>query len=262
MPGAAITEVEIDGVLHEYTSIEGVQEDVVDILLNLKQVALTHAHARQRRAAPVTRRARARSRPATSSTDHDIEVVNPELVIANLTKAGELNMTLRVERGRGYRPAASARRVRRAEPPDRPPAAGRVVLARCVASPTRWMRRASNSAPTSTSWSSTSRPTAPSTRKKPSAAPAASSRISCRCSWTCRARKRPAPRCPRCSSTRCCCVRSTSSSSPCVGPTASRRRTSTTSATSCSARKSSCCARRTSARSRSPRSRKCCRATA
>ena len=52
MPGAAITEVEIDGVLHEYTSIEGVQEDVVDILLNLKQVALEHAHARQRRAAP------------------------------------------------------------------------------------------------------------------------------------------------------------------------------------------------------------------
>src|ERR1700727_2719563 len=71
MPGSAITEVEIDGVLHEYTSIEGVQEDVVDIQL-----------------------------------DHDVEVVNPDLVIANLTKAGELSMTLRVERGRGYRPAA------------------------------------------------------------------------------------------------------------------------------------------------------------
>ncbi len=52
MPGSAITEVEIDGVLHEYTSIEGVQEDVVDILLNLKSVALRMPHARQRGAAP------------------------------------------------------------------------------------------------------------------------------------------------------------------------------------------------------------------
>ena len=60
MPGCAITEVEIDGVLHEYTSIEGVQEDVVDILLNLKQVAIAHAHARQRASCACTRRARAR----------------------------------------------------------------------------------------------------------------------------------------------------------------------------------------------------------
>ena len=54
---------------------------------------------------PVARRARARSPPATSSVDHDVEIVNPDQVIANLTKAGELNMTLKVERGRGYRPA-------------------------------------------------------------------------------------------------------------------------------------------------------------
>ena len=51
MPGAAITEAEIEGVLHEYTSIEGVQEDVVDVLLNLKLVALKMHCARSRRAA-------------------------------------------------------------------------------------------------------------------------------------------------------------------------------------------------------------------
>ena len=66
MPGCAITEVEIDGVLHEYTSIEGVQEDVVDILLNLKRRRAAHAHARHARSCACTRRARARSRPATS----------------------------------------------------------------------------------------------------------------------------------------------------------------------------------------------------
>ena len=67
MPGCAITEAEIDGVLHEYTSIEGVQEDVVDILLNLKQVAI-RLNAREETSCACTRRARARSRPATFSS--------------------------------------------------------------------------------------------------------------------------------------------------------------------------------------------------
>jgi len=140
MPGSAITEVEIDGVLHEYTSIEGVQEDVVDILLNLKSVAL-RMHTRDSAELRLHKKGPGPVTAGDIQTDHDIDVVNPELVIANLTKAGELNMTLRVERGRGYRPAA---------------------------------RRASSSAPISTSSSSISRPTAPSTRKRRSAAPAAS----------------------------------------------------------------------------------------
>ncbi len=104
MPGAAITEAEIDGVLHEYTSIEGVQEDVVDILLNLKLVAirlntrdLAELRLHKKGPGPVT--------AGDIQLDHDVEVINPDLVIANLTKAGELNMTLKVERGRGYRPA-------------------------------------------------------------------------------------------------------------------------------------------------------------
>src|ERR1700752_2394277 len=104
MPGSAITEADIDGVLHEYPSIEGVQEDVVDILLNLKAIAL-------RMHAPDIAEIRLHKKgpgPVTAgdiSGDHDIEVLNPDLVIANLTKAGELNMTLKVERGRGFRPA-------------------------------------------------------------------------------------------------------------------------------------------------------------
>ena len=104
MPGCAITEAEIDGVLHEYTSIEGVQEDVVDILLNLKQVAIrlnardeTELRLHKKGPGPVT--------AGDIQLDHDVEVLNTDLVIANLTKAGELNMTLKVERGRGYRPA-------------------------------------------------------------------------------------------------------------------------------------------------------------
>src|SRR5438094_195502 len=106
MPGSAITEVEIDGVLHEYTSIEGVQEDVVDILLNLKTVAL-RMHSRDSAELRLHKKGPGPVTAGDIQTDHDIEVVNPELVIANLTKAGELSMTLRVERGRGYRPAAS-----------------------------------------------------------------------------------------------------------------------------------------------------------
>ena len=105
MPGAAITEVEIDGVLHEYTSIEGVQEDVVDILLNLKLVAI-RMHTRDSAELRLSKKGPGPVTAGDIQTDHDIDVVNPELVIANLTKAGELNMVLRVERGRGYRPAS------------------------------------------------------------------------------------------------------------------------------------------------------------
>ncbi len=104
MPGCAITEAEIDGVLHEYTSIEGVQEDVVDILLNLKQVAI-RLNAREETQLRLHKKGPGPVTAADIQLDHDVEVLNGDLVIANLTKAGELNMTLKVERGRGYRPA-------------------------------------------------------------------------------------------------------------------------------------------------------------
>jgi len=104
MPGAAITEVEIEGVLHEYTSIEGVQEDVVDILLNLKGVAI-RMHARESAELRLHKKGPGPVTAGDIQVDHDVEVVNPELVIANLTKAGELSMQIKVEKGRGYRPA-------------------------------------------------------------------------------------------------------------------------------------------------------------
>ncbi|MGC4029686.1 MAG: DNA-directed RNA polymerase subunit alpha [Steroidobacteraceae bacterium] len=104
MPGAAITEAEIEGVLHEYTSIEGVQEDVVDILLNLKAVAI-RMHSRESAELRLSKKGPGPVTAGDIQTDHDVEIVNPELVIANLTKAGSLSMTLKVEKGRGYRPA-------------------------------------------------------------------------------------------------------------------------------------------------------------
>jgi DNA-directed RNA polymerase subunit alpha len=105
MPGAAVTEVEIDNVLHEYTAIEGVQEDVVEILLNLKLLAI-RMHARERAELTLHKKGPGPVRAGDISVDHDVEIVNPELVIANLMGAGELKMMLTIERGRGYRPAA------------------------------------------------------------------------------------------------------------------------------------------------------------
>jgi DNA-directed RNA polymerase subunit alpha len=106
MPGAAIVEAEIEGVLHEYTSIEGVQEDVVEILLNLKGVAI-RMHSRDRVELTVHRKGPGPVTAGDIVTDHDVEVVNPKHVIANLTSSGELKMMLTIERGRGYRAAVT-----------------------------------------------------------------------------------------------------------------------------------------------------------
>src|SRR5512145_947475 len=123
MPGSAITEVEIDGVLHEYTSIEGVQEDVVDILLNLKLVAL-RLNAREESELRLSKKGPGPVRAGDIQADHAVEILNPELVIANLTKAGELNMTLKVEKGRGFRPAGQRLAFEEASRPI-----GRLLLA-------------------------------------------------------------------------------------------------------------------------------------
>ena len=85
MPGAAIVEAEIEGVLHEYTSIEGVQEDVVDILLNLKSVAIK-MHTRDEVELRLAKKGPGPVRAGDIVVDHGVEIVNPELVIANLTK--------------------------------------------------------------------------------------------------------------------------------------------------------------------------------
>ena len=104
MPGCAVTGVEIDGVLHEYSAIEGVQEDVMEIMLNLKGVALL-MHNREEATLRLSKKGQGQVTAGDIVLDHDIEVINPEYVIANLTEGGELNMTLKVEMGRGYEPA-------------------------------------------------------------------------------------------------------------------------------------------------------------
>jgi len=105
MPGAAIMEVEIDDVLHEYTTIEGMQEDVTEILLNLKGIAIK-MHARDESVLTLNKKGPGVVTAADIQLDHDVEIVNPEHVIAHLTKVGELNMTMRAVVGRGYHPAA------------------------------------------------------------------------------------------------------------------------------------------------------------
>jgi len=115
MPGSTITEAEIEGVLHEYSTIEGVQEDVIDILLNLKKVAL-RMHQREEAVLTLSKKGPGPVTAGDITIDHDIEIINPEHVIANLTKAGELKMTLKVTKGRGYEPAT----VRQTEEEGRP----------------------------------------------------------------------------------------------------------------------------------------------
>jgi DNA-directed RNA polymerase subunit alpha len=103
MSGCAVTEVEIEGVLHEYTTVEGVEEDVTDILLNLKGLAIK-MHSKDEAYISLRKSGPGPVRASDITVDHDIEICNPDHMIANLTKAGELNMTMKVERGRGYRP--------------------------------------------------------------------------------------------------------------------------------------------------------------
>jgi DNA-directed RNA polymerase subunit alpha len=104
MPGTAITEAEIEGVLHEYSTIEGVQEDVIDILLNLKKVAL-RMHNRTEAIVTLKKKGPGPVIAGDITVDHDIEIVNPDYLIANLTKEGELSMRLKIAKGRGYQPA-------------------------------------------------------------------------------------------------------------------------------------------------------------
>jgi DNA-directed RNA polymerase subunit alpha len=103
MVGYAPTEVQISGVVHEYSTIDGVREDVVDLLLNLKGIVFklhnrdeVYVTLRKDSPGPVT--------AADIDLPHDAEIINPNHVIATLTVGGKLDMSIRVERGRGYVP--------------------------------------------------------------------------------------------------------------------------------------------------------------
>jgi DNA-directed RNA polymerase subunit alpha len=112
MPGAAIVEVKIDGVLHEYSAIPGVQEDVVEILLNLKGIAI-RLHGRQEVTLKLNKKGPGPVLAGDIEPEHDVDIVNPQHIIAHLNESGSLNMTLKVMIGRGYQPAVV--RTRKAE---------------------------------------------------------------------------------------------------------------------------------------------------
>src|SRR5213080_2143631 len=106
MPGYAPTEVKITGVLHEYSALDGVQEDVVDILLNLKGVVLK-LHNRDHVTLKLAKTGEGPVTAADIEPNHDVEIINPDHVIAHLTAGGKIEMEIKVEKGRGYQPATA-----------------------------------------------------------------------------------------------------------------------------------------------------------
>jgi len=122
IPGFAVTEVEIDGVLHEYTTVEGLQEDVLEVLLNLKDVAI-RMHNVDQTVLTLDAKGPGIVTAADIKVDHNVEIINPEHVICHLTKDASLNMRLKIERGFGYQPASARRR-----PDEETRAIGKLVL--------------------------------------------------------------------------------------------------------------------------------------
>ncbi len=108
MVGYAATEVTIAGVLHEYSSIDGVQEDVVNILLNLKGVVFK-LHNRDEVTLSLRKDGEGPVTAADIQTPHDVEIVNPDHIIAHLSQGGKLDMQIKVEKGRGYVPGTMRR---------------------------------------------------------------------------------------------------------------------------------------------------------
>lgn len=108
MTGYAPTEVTIAGVLHEYSSIDGVQEDVVNILLNLKGVVFK-LHNRDEVTLSLRKDGEGVVTAGDIQTPHDVEIINPDHVIANLSHGGKLDMQIKVEKGRGYVPGTMRR---------------------------------------------------------------------------------------------------------------------------------------------------------
>jgi DNA-directed RNA polymerase subunit alpha len=167
LAGAAVTSVRIEGVAHEFSTIQGVKEDVTDIVLNLKGVVCRmHSDASEVEAPLVV------TGPGDiTAKDIDlpagVEILNPDLHIATLEKKTKLELYMTIGRGRGYRPAEENKSADQPigvipiDPSSRPSGA----------SPTPSSRPASVRRPTSTSSRSTSRPTARSTRRQLCARP-------------------------------------------------------------------------------------------
>jgi len=106
MPGCAVTEVEIEGVLHEYSSKEGIQEDILEILLNLKGVAVK-LEGKDEVVVSLTKVGPGPVVAGDITHDGSVEIVNPDHVICHLNSDAEISMRIKVERGRGYVPASA-----------------------------------------------------------------------------------------------------------------------------------------------------------
>ncbi|UOQ91438.1 DNA-directed RNA polymerase subunit alpha [Halobacillus shinanisalinarum] len=104
LPGAAVTSVQIDGVLHEFSTIEGVVEDVTTVVLNLKKLALK-IYSDEEKTLEIDVQSEGKVTAADITHDSDVEVLNPDLHIATLDSKTTLRMRITAERGRGYRPA-------------------------------------------------------------------------------------------------------------------------------------------------------------
>ena len=122
MVGYAVTDVTIAGVLHEYSSIDGVQEDVVNILPNLKGVVFK-LHNRDEVTLSLRKDGEGQVTAADIQTPHDVEIINPGHVIANLSHGGKIDIQLKVEKGRGYVPGSMRRHADEATK-----SIGRIVL--------------------------------------------------------------------------------------------------------------------------------------
>ena len=122
MNGYAPTEVSIAGVVHEYSTLDGVQEDVVDILLNLKGVVFK-LHNRDDVVVTLNKEGEGPVTAADLVLSHEVEIVNPDHVIANLSPGGKLDMQIKIEKGRGYAPGNL-----RAFADDHSKTIGRIVL--------------------------------------------------------------------------------------------------------------------------------------
>ena len=108
LQGAAVTAVQIDGVLHEFSSIDGVREDVTDIVLNLKSLAL-RKHGEGARRMMLSASGPGQITAGMIEAPHDIEIIDPDVVICTLDKGAKISMEITVESGKGYVPAAENR---------------------------------------------------------------------------------------------------------------------------------------------------------
>jgi len=106
MPGCAAVEAKIEGVLHEYSTKEGLQEDIIEVLLNLKGVEFK-LEGRDDVELSLHKQGQGVVTAGDFQLPHDVKIINPEYVIAHLTGAGDLKITVRVARGRGYDPVSA-----------------------------------------------------------------------------------------------------------------------------------------------------------